>query len=653
MGYAKNPFNSPQGQSLLKDIFNLMFVSPENKPSQIESEDADRQISHYKGNIINIVNKMRKFVVGYQQVAISEAQSSGILVCPHCARRDAIWLWETVDAGHYSSPGEWTNSVQPREWSAGYTNERNKYLFVVRYRCNRVTTCNKCHITTTGEYSQCKACSSTDVVNVGCGEESFGSHYVREYTFRDNHPRNNVDATGAVNRNRSIHNGREIVTGSLSKYEFVHEMIPKGLVVKTAAQMEEYTPAVEFTYYNKPTGLSATRSYPISQLNYAISKQQMRVCYSGLDNGRGGTVHENHVVKLEKHGKPTDECPTCGATDYPPLFDKLNVYYRAHPMKIMNPQPLDASTGSGGTFKGLPVYTIYLQSSNNLEYKLLLPLPAYQSLRPIPQEPQLSNGPMSNTTTCPNDVGGDKAEEEAIKALNEKMLEEYEAKVKNDLDSSPDGETNRGFTYVVCEGRSRKAYYDESVAEWIDDSPPCYSYRDPNNGKTLTTVREYPRFTEIPSYSPLAPPNTEFSSYQGPNLATHLVQDCILPKTNQSLAVPMENSINYHSCVKIADRIDEELGIITKVIECHTCKDIVEAGGIIPYRMKFGQSDKDGNALSGFSQEVLNTEIAYENSYPTKDVYGNPVPTAWGLIADSEHDGKKMLYNPDMNIRIG
>jgi hypothetical protein len=36
-----------------------------------------------------------------------------------------------------------------------------------------------------------------------------------------------------------------------------------------------------------------------------------------------------------------------------------------------------------------------------------------------------------------------------------------------------------------------------------------------------------------------------------------------------------------------------------------------------------------------------------------KDVYGNPVPTAWGLIADSEHNGKKMLENPDMNIRIG
>ena len=113
MGYKDNPFNSQKGKDLMKDIFNLMFISPERKPSQIESENKQRQISHYKGNIINIVNKMRKFVVGYQQVAISESQSSGILCCPHCARRDYIWNWEVVDAGHYSSPQDWVKSVSP------------------------------------------------------------------------------------------------------------------------------------------------------------------------------------------------------------------------------------------------------------------------------------------------------------------------------------------------------------------------------------------------------------------------------------------------------------------------------------------------------------------------------------------------------------
>ena len=86
MGYSDNPFNSPQGQKIVKDIFNLMFIAPENSPSKIESKNKGRQVSHYKGNIVNIVNKMRKFVKGYQQVIISETASSGIHVCPSLSK---------------------------------------------------------------------------------------------------------------------------------------------------------------------------------------------------------------------------------------------------------------------------------------------------------------------------------------------------------------------------------------------------------------------------------------------------------------------------------------------------------------------------------------------------------------------------------------
>ena len=101
MVYEDNPFNSSKGKVLLKEIFNLMFIGTEGQPSKIETKDKDRQVSHYRGNIVNIVNKMRKFVKGYQQVTLAESNSSGIHVCPSCRRRDAIWMWETVDAGHY------------------------------------------------------------------------------------------------------------------------------------------------------------------------------------------------------------------------------------------------------------------------------------------------------------------------------------------------------------------------------------------------------------------------------------------------------------------------------------------------------------------------------------------------------------------------
>ena len=119
---------------------------------------------------------------------------------------------------------------------------------------------------------------------------------------------------------------------------------------------------------------------------------------------------------------------------------------------------------------------------------------------------------------------------------------------------------------MVCEGRSREAYYDFSLAKWIDDSPPCYSYRDPTNGSTLKKVREYPRFIEVPSYSPNAPADTQFTQYKGVNLDSHLVQDCVLPKSNQNLEAVLENSSNYHAVNKIGERIDEEAGLISRCL---------------------------------------------------------------------------------------
>ena len=33
-----------------------------------------------------------------------------------------------------------------------------------------------------------------------------------------------------------------------------------------------------------------------------------------------------------------------------------------------------------------------------------------------------------------------------------------------------DAQTNTGFTFDVCEGRSRKAYYDFKISKWIDET---------------------------------------------------------------------------------------------------------------------------------------------------------------------------------------
>ena len=90
---------------------------------------------------------MRKFVTGYQFVPIAESHSSGIHVCPHCRRRDFIYHWEVVDAGLYNNPDHWNNTVAPGTWKRGGIGEKGRYCFVTRYRCNNVTTCQKCHHT--------------------------------------------------------------------------------------------------------------------------------------------------------------------------------------------------------------------------------------------------------------------------------------------------------------------------------------------------------------------------------------------------------------------------------------------------------------------------------------------------------------------------
>ena len=686
MPYKKNPFNSDKGKQLMKDIFNLMFISPEGEPSQVEMENADRQISHYKGNIINIVNKMRKFVVGYQQVPISESSSSGIFVCPHCKRRDPIWMWETVDAGHYSSPSEWISSVAPAVWKEGDASMSKRYQFVVRYRCNNATTCLACDTTVAGhgnttcqnqityiECTQCgkgaedctcdstyyhrerqRVCGSTNLAKVGCGKESYACHFIREFTADDNHPQTRTEASGAVERNKKVrnpNNRRQFETGRLTAYEFVHNMVPNGVVVKTWEDIQAYTPSVKFTYSHQGWGAEEERIFPLSELNYSISKEELKTCYDGKLLRNGNLAHANQEFFLRNNlGRPEEECPECGATDYPPLFDVKGVYYRPETMRIRNPQPLEASTAMGGSYGGRPVYTIYLESNADASYKLLLPLPEMYNLRPIPEKPTAKFS-KSGKNQCPNDVGGVSQEDIAIQEKNKELVEEFDAKLQSDADSMIDGETNKGYTFVVCEGRSRKAYYDRSQSRWVDDSPPCKSYIDANDGSTMDRPREYPRWTEIPYWSPNSPEDNDSNFYVGPNVDTHIVQDWI--KSSDNLGLTLESSVNYHTVNEIGRRIDEDTAMATVVSHCETCEAIVKDGGIIPYRQRLKECDENGVAINSFPQEVLDAEIAFENSYPTKDVYGAPVPTAWGLILDSEHDGRRMLENPDLNIRIG
>jgi len=89
--------------------------------------------------------------------------------------------------------------------------------------------------------------------------------------------------------------------------------------------------------------------------------------------------------------------------------------------------------------------------------------------------------------------------------------------------------------------------------------------------------------------------------------------------------------------------VREAAGVIINILECQTCKGIVEAKGVIKYRESRNECDENGVAINDFPQSVLDAEIEYEKSFPLKNDLGDDVPTAWGIIASQDHNGKEML----------
>ena len=653
MPYKNNPFGSSKGDEIVENIFDLMFITDEAQPSKLNIDDKNKQVKFYKNNIINIVNKMRKFVTGYQQVPISEADSPGIHVCPHCKRRDFIYFWQLVDGGHYNNPDHWNDTVQPGQWKKGGIGERGRYCFALRFRCNNVSTCNKCHTTVNDPNHSIKSCAkcgdSTSMVQVGCGEESYGVSYLREYTMSDNFPTNMAEYLGVAQRNKQIRIKREkVVQGKFTGYELkIPPLPPAGMPVKTFQQVEQHTPYVDFTYSDKASGRDTITSYPISDMNFALSKRNLRRCKRGIFSG--GYAHEGVPYYLRaRDGKPLDRCPSCSASDSPTVEEVPNIYYVPDTMKIMNPQPLSGESVMPYPYKGSPVYGIYLESSSDSEYKILLPLPMVKTLRPIPNEPTINTLGRASPT-CPNDVGmfviGNEQIDEAKKQLEEAQ-EKLKGQLKEKFGVGPaDCQTSEGFTYLVAEGRSRNARYDGKAGKWIDYSPECISYRS-KKGVLLSSPRTYPRWNYVPRY---ADPTSTENNYLGPNPETHVIMDW--NRSSNNVGIFIDSPVEYHGIVKIAELLDDDVGKTTQIFECLTCKGAVAAGGMLEYRGSKGDADRDGTAKGNFPQKVLDTELKYQNSFPLVNDKGEPVSIAWGVTTGNQ-DGKEMLKNPARRIRI-
>ena len=646
MGWKQNKFDSDKGQEYIGKIFDMIFAEPMFESNKIETEDLDRQVNHFKNNMLSIVNLMKKFVVGYSEVPMSEAVSSGIQICPHCRRRDFIWNWDILDVGHYASPEDWVSSVEPKEWKLGLSHEKDRYLFMARYKCNHVTTCNKCKATTIGHHSKCgntKECNSTDVVKVGCNKESYGKHFIREYKAENNHPTNLKARQNVVLNNKTVKNPanrKERKEGEIIGYEYVRKRPLKGTTILDYEDAEKYMPYVKFTYgatFDDGKLVTKEVKYPLSELNFALSKERVKVCRNGLNNCHQGSPKElsegrdvctSQHYRVGSNGFLRKNGGRCGAS-MPPTIVEENFYYYPSLMSIMAEQPLGRAAMSGRTKNGEPVYFIHLQSPvENSDYKILLPLPMIESLGKIPESPE----PIINASSppsCPNDVGMATMLEDLTKTAKESMEDtksQLSEQLKKYMDLGPaDGNTSQGFSFVICEGRSRHAILEDG--NWIDKSPKCEV-----DGKT------YARWNQVPNY---ADPDSTETEYLGPNPNSHFVQDWL--KASDQIVSFVTSPPVYHYVGGIGEMVRETEGVIIDIMECETCKGIVEAKGIIPYRSNLNQCDENGVAINGFSQEVLDAEINYQASYPMENEKGEVVPTAWGIIATQNHDGKDML----------
>ena len=225
------------------------------------------------------------------------------------------------------------------------------------------------------------------------------------------------------------------------------------------------------------------------------------------------------------------------------------------------------------------------------------------------------------------------------------------------------GESGPNFTYAVCEGRSNAAFKWEG--KWVDCSQPCVSYRS-QDGKTLKSARQYPRFNEYPEwylegYSSdewrrtkdnliRAAPSPDPSglqvgkSYLWMDELSHLIMDPL--RYGPIVEGAVNNIMTYHTVKSISEEINIDLGSKTVINECQTCKKAYQAGGIEKSRQAEGFVNSDGETRAAFlyPQEVFDLEIKYQEKFGM-NILDKPI--AWGV----EGRGKDMLSNPSQ-IRI-
>jgi len=250
-------------------------------------DSAKENVEYFRGTggerLHQTVSIMKNFIRGFRHKSYQTSLNSGILICPHCFRRDFMWLWEFVDFGLRNDNYEWTSSVEPDKntWEVGYNRRtpkgrRSGWRFMSRVRCNKVTTCGDCKITTTGTFSTCRKCGGSDVANVGCHNESYMVHVVEEVqsagwlanaSTYTSHNIQNEKYVALLPKN----SGGQATTRNVKSFMYRVRNpgpAPDGLVINTTELAFQYIPQLEVGYEDRLSGLRRPYGYKCPECEF-------------------------------------------------------------------------------------------------------------------------------------------------------------------------------------------------------------------------------------------------------------------------------------------------------------------------------------------------------------------------------------------------
>ncbi len=245
-------------------------------------------------------------------------------------------------------------------------------------------------------------------------------------------------------------------------------------------------------------------------------------------------------------------------------------------------------------------------------------------------------------------------------------------------DSSPLGETSPGYTYIVCEGRSRECFRSKS-GDMVDMSTPNVSYRNRETGTSENVSRTYPRWTQTPEKDvrPEGPPGDPYYiTINGDylwNSDTHMAQDRFKINTYMNTFMPRDAAgvptLNprYHSFRELPPpTMDVEVNEIHIFYECQTCKDMWTIGeelkakgtyepgaAVTEYYRQRGYVDEEGNVTNPkvFPEEALQAAKDREMDDPNNLGVEDPAITAFnrggGKSAKEMLEQKKLVVDID------